>query len=135
MPGRFVDRVFLGGDYRHGSLIKAMEDSVVDCGMTPIIPWQFGIKPGTERDSSLLLLEKCKFAIIEVSSDAGQMVELDNADRFRTIVLCLWDASVYDKPRISAMVTSNLLFKANNKGYRTIRELQYLVYDFLPGDE
>lgn len=131
MPGTFDDRVFLGGDYRYGALIQAMADAVTDCGMTPIIAWQFGIEPGTERDSSLILLQKCKFAIFEMSSDAGQMAELENAISFGTIVLCLWDASASDRPRISAMATSNPLFKANNRGYRTTRELQYHVYDFL----
>lgn len=130
-PGTFKDRVFLGGHYNYGSLILAMADAVVNCGMTPIIVREFGIKKGTERRWSLYLLKRCKYAVFECSSDAGQMVELDNALRFKTVTLCLWDCSMIDEPRATSMVQSNQLFKKNKKGYRTLREMQQHIFNFL----
>lgn len=132
IPGTFGDRVFIGGNYLYGSRLEDIADAVTDCGLTPIIARQFiGVAPGTERHSSLYLLERCKLAIFELSSEAGQLIELENALNFSTITLCVWDAYHGDKPKISAMVTSHPLFQSNNRCYKNTRELQYYVYDFL----
>ena len=127
--GTFEDRVFLGGNYIHGALLKHMAEAVRDCRFTPIIVWEFGIQPGTERDSSYRLLEQCKLAIFEVSTDGGHIGELEQAVRYGTITLCVWDAST-GGPRMTAIVQANPFFDLK-KGYTSIRELSYLVYDFL----
>ncbi len=134
-PGNFGDRVFVGGNYRIGSVIQRIKEAVAGCTFTPIVVAEFAIKRGTENESSLTLLRQCKFAIFEVTLDDGHIAELQCALYYDTITLCLWDACRCDYPRISAMVTSNPLFKSNNKGYKTIREMEEEVCKFLGEDK
>jgi len=130
-PGNFGNRVFVGGNYRFGSLIDHIASAVSGCSFTPIVAAQFGIKRGTERESSLILLRQCKFAIFEVTLDGGHIGEIERALDYNTITLCLWDALRSDGPLMSAMVTSHPVFNSNNKGYKTIREMEEEVCKFL----
>jgi len=130
-PGTFERRVFIGGNYSFGSRIEDIADAVIDCEFTPIIVWEFGIVQGTERHSSAQILKQCKYAIFEVSSDAGQMYEMEDADKYSLITLCLWDGHQGLVPKISAMTQSHPVFKKNNKSYKNTRTLQYEVAKFL----
>lgn len=133
-PGSFGDRVFVGGNYRHGAAIQDIADTVTECGFTPIVVAQFAIPPGTTRDSSLTLLRQCKYAIFEVTTDGGHIAELERAVDYGTKTLCLWDAWQSEKPKISEIVTSNPIYQSNNKGYTSTRQLQEAVYRFLRGE-
>lgn len=130
-PGVWNTRVFIGGNYSFGSRLEDISDAVRDCEYTPIIALHFGIPPGTERHSARQLIKQCKFAIFEVSSPAGQYFEIDDAEKYSVISLCLWDAYLGTPPRISAMVQSHQIFIKNNRSYRNTRELHHLVYTFL----
>lgn len=130
-PGNFENRVFVAGNYRSGSVIQQIENAVSGSSFTPIVAHRFDIKPGTERDSSLQLLRQCKFAIFEVTLDGGHIAELERANDYDIKTLCLWDACNKDRPLITAMVTSNPLYKANNKGYKNIRKMEEEVCKFL----
>ena len=131
-PGNFDKRVFIGGNYSFGSRIEDIADAVRDCEYVPIIVWEFGISPGTERHSSKLILQKCKYAIFDVSSAAGHFFEMDDAEEYNLVCLCLWDAhlDIGDGPRISAMVRSHSMFE-KNKPFRNTRTLQSEVHRFL----
>jgi hypothetical protein len=130
-PGTLENRVFIGGNYSFGSRIEDIADVVVDCDYQPIIVWEFGITPGTERHSSKQILKQCRYAIFEVSSNAGHFFEMDDADEYSLSCLCLWDAHQGSSPNISAMVQSHSVFVRNHKPYRNTRELQYEVFNFL----
>ena len=130
-PGTLKNRVFIGGNYSLGSRIEDIADVVRDCGYQPIIVWEFDILPGTERHSSKQIVKQCKYAIFEVSSNAGHFFEMDDAEEYSLNCLCLWDAHQGSSPNVSTMVQSHPVFLSNNKPYRNTRELQYLVYDFL----
>lgn len=132
LPGTFEDRVFLGGSYTHGMLIEEMVEAVKDCGMTPIVARWFGIEPEITRDSVEYLMLECKFAIIECSSGVGNLVEVEIAYQLgMKNTLCLWDASMSNKHKITPMTTSNLLFKRNSRYYKGKKGLYDEVYKFL----
>jgi len=131
LPGISETRVFIGGNYSFGSRIEDIADAVKDCGYESIIAWEFGIGRGAEWHSSGHIIKQCKYAVFEVSSDAGHFFEMEDAAKYRLTCLCLWDAHQGSSPRISAMAQSHPVFLNNNKPYQNTRELQYLVYDFL----
>lgn len=130
-PGVFEKRVFIGGNYSFGSRIEDIAEAIVDCEYQPIIVWQFGVPPGTERHSSKQIIKQCKYAIFEVSSDAGHFFEMDDAEKYSVNCLCLWDAHQGSSPRVSAMVKSHSVFLKNNKPYRNTRVLHDEVINFL----
>lgn len=131
-PSTFENRVFIGGNYQHGAILEDIADAVRDCEFQPIIVWEFGVSPGTERHSSRQILKQCKFAIFDVSTAAGHFFEMDDAKEFSVICLCLWDAHLDqgNGPAISSMVKSHEIFK-NNKPFKNTRILQSEVHRFL----
>jgi len=130
-PGVSEKRVFIGGNYSFGSRIEDIADVVLDCDYQPIVVWEFGIPRGTERHSSKQIIKQCKYAIFEVSSNAGHFFEMDDAEEYSLDCLCLWDAHQGSSPSVSAMVQSHSVFMRNNKPYRNTRELQHEVFNFL----
>ena len=130
-PGTLETRVFVGGNYSFGSRIEDIADVIRDCDCQPIIIWEFGIHPGTERLSSKLIIKQCRYAIFEVSSNAGHFFEMDDAEEYSLDCLCLWDAHQGYSPNVSAMVQSHPVFVRNNKPYRNTRELHHEVFNFL----
>ena len=130
-PGTLENRVFIGGNYSFGSRIEDIADVVLDCDYQPIIVWKFGIPLGTERHSSKQIIKQCRYAIFEVSSNAGHFFEMDDAEEYSLSCLCLWDAHQGSSPSVSAMVQSHSVFVRNNKPYRNTRELQHEVFNFL----
>lgn len=129
--GNFGDRVFIGGDYRHGAVIQDIAEATKDISLTPIVVGDFNIPDGDVRVASFILLRQCKYAIFDVTIDGGHIAELERAVDYGTITLCLWDAHFSQEPKISEMVTNNPLYRNNNTGYRTTREMQEKVYEFL----
>jgi len=130
-PGAFEKRVFIGGNYSFGSRVEDIADVVLDCEYQPIIAWDFGISLGTERHSSRQIIRQCRYAIFEVSSNAGHFFEMDDAEEYALDCLCLWDAHQGPSPSVSAMVRSHSVFMTNNRPYRNTRELQHEVFSFL----
>ena len=130
-PGTKNRRVFIGGNYSFGSRLEDIADAVRDCEYIPIVALEFGMAPDTERHSSKQLIRQCKYAIFEVSSAAGHFFEMDDAEEYSVISLCLWDAYLGTTPDISAMVRSHTIFKSNNSPYRNTRALHHEVYKFL----
>ena len=130
-PGDFGTRVFIGGNYRFASVLYQIKEAVVACGYQPILVFEFQIPEAATRDCSLQLLRQCKFAIFEVTMDGGSMIEMERAVDYGTTSLCLWDALATDSPKISAMVTSHPVFRANSQGYKGPRQLDEAVTSFL----
>lgn len=130
-PGDFGTRVFIGGNYKSGSVLDLIKGAVAACGYQPIIVAEFAIPEAAIRDYSLRLLRQCKFAIFEVTTDGGYMIEMERAIDYDTISLCLWDGFMSESPKISAMVTSHPVFKDNQQGYKGMRQLEDAVTSFL----
>lgn len=130
-PGRLDRRVFIGGNYSFSIQLTEIAESVEDGDFQPILVWEFGVIPGTERHSSESILKQCKYAIFEVSSDAGYMYEIDDAQKYSLITLCLWAENRDGTPRISAMTRSHPVFQRNQRPYKSNRTLHYEVLNFL----
>lgn len=130
-PGSFKRRVFVGGCYRHTSVLEEIYKAVLDCAFTPIYAREFGIPEGTTRHSAKRLVQHCKYAIFETSADAGYFFEMEDAESCSCQTLCLWEASHGIAPMISAMARTHSVFMRNNRHYSGITELRSHVYDFL----
>ena len=130
-PGAFKKRVFIGGSYRYIVLLEEIYKAVLDCVFTPIFAREFGIQEGTTRHSAKRLVQHCKYAIFETSIDGGYFFEMEDAENYSCVTLCLWEASHGIAPMISEMARTTNIFKKNNKPYRDISELRSHVYDFL----
>lgn len=81
-PGKFEfdweKRVFVGGDYStHLSEINDIKTMCQKMGYEPVIASDFETPPGMEHHHALMLLHECKRAIFEVSSNAGQLMEIE----------------------------------------------------------
>ena len=92
-PGTYSSRVFVGGAYRgiYKHRILRISDAVTDAGFTPINSYEFGIPEHTDRDYCENILKQCKFAIFEVTIEAGWMSEFVEASHFHVICLSLYD--------------------------------------------
>ena len=136
VKGTFNKRVFIAGDYRHGSVLTTIKEAVKLAKMEPILLRDLGIKPGTESDSAEEVLKQCKYVILEVSSEtAGLAMEMQIIKQILAVAeivpLCLWDSATSSEPKVGPMVTSHSVFKIRIKRYSGWRELEEIVYEFL----
>ena len=129
-PGSVETRVFIGGNYSLGSRIVDIKEAVADCDFVPIIVWDFGVPRGAERHSATEIIQICKYAIFEASTNAGYFFEMEDAKNLSLKCLCLWDAHQGD-PSVSSMTTSHPVFLENNRPYKNTRGLSYEVMSFL----
>ena len=130
-PQPWESRVFVGGDYStHGPIILEIREAVIRKGYTPVIPFEVAIPPELIRHHSLMLLHTCRFAIFEISSAAGQFMEIERARDYDTITLLVRSAIDPSlQPRVSNMITT-AGFRIEY--YRDMPELRQIVARFLP---
>lgn len=130
LPGRYNKRVFIGGDYVHCSLLQSIQLSINSTDSHGILAIDY-VKPGAERQISLYLLSKCKYAIFEVSTSSGQLIEIEHIDEAKQKVLFLWDAMAFENPIVTRMLQSGQIFKNNSKGYVGLKNMEWEVINFL----
>ena len=129
-PGDIKDRVFIGGDYKHPSVLREIEKFVISLGFQPIIALDFDIPPEEINRSCKMLLHVSKYAIFEVSSSSGQLVELDRTIDYDVDTLVVFQIiAEEEKPRISAMITSLKIEK--QFGYKDFEDLKAKISEFL----
>jgi len=135
-PGTYSNRVFVGGPY-HGiymRILQRISEAVEDAGFTPINSFEFGIPEGIVRDYCEDIMKQCKFAIFEVTVQAGWMSEFRDAYHYHMICLSLYNKQKWAEwkiKRMSQMVTTDKQFKDSNFGYINMREMQKAVRAFL----
>ena len=125
-------RVFIGANYdTHGHVIPEIKEVVLRKGYTPIILYEVSIPPERIHHNSLMLLHTCAYAIIDITSPAGQYMEIERAHDYNVKVLPV--RSALDKikfpPHISSMIKT---LDYPVKLYRDVRELRQIVDEFLP---
>jgi hypothetical protein len=82
-------------------------------------------------DRSLLLLHTCKFAIFEVSSPAGQLMEIERTIDYETDAMCLY-SRLSDDARPSPYVSSMLrTMDIRLEGYTEFPDIDPIISDFL----
>ena len=83
LPSSKAKRVFVGGDYNHLPDLRVIRKYVDLLGYSSIIPYECGMPEEYIKNYihpfDMFLLEQCKYAIFEVTSAAGQLMELQRA--------------------------------------------------------
>lgn len=130
IPGSYKNRIFIGGDYKNQLVVileiaKFVRDNL-GRHFVPIVATDFEIPDGKERDYCLRLLHNCKFAIFELTSMAGQLIEVERAKDYGTI--CLYVYNTFNPLSMSHQITAMLkIGKQQAKGYQSLDELWVLL--------
>ena len=76
LPGERSKRVFVGGDYDFMADLRMIAEYVRKMGYIAISAWDFDVKEDKIYHTDVLLMMNCAHAIFEVTSEAGQLIEL-----------------------------------------------------------
>lgn len=126
IPGEWDKRVFVGGDYARFSELYKIHAFVKQQQYEPIIAVEFKIPPDLIHQHSLLLLHNCKYAIFDMATKSGQLMEAERTFDYRNKTLFICVDSLYSK--ISQMVTT---YGVKIEPYKNDAELEQLIQKFL----
>lgn len=133
MPGKFPRRVFIGGDYDFMACLRQIGKYVREARYQPIIAIDFNPLKDNIHDYDIRLLAMCKRAIFEVTSAAGQYMEIERVRDFKIDACIIYQKRTKNEKNypqhISSMVTT---YGLQNFGYATFKELEKVIkYKFL----
>lgn len=128
------DRVFVGGAYgTEMPILRAIRDEVRRNGLDGVLVAEFQSPSWmTTRNKSMTLLKACRRAIFELSTNAGQLVELDWTLNFEVDDVLVVYHALEKRRRISEM--SRSLFgrvPVELKPYTDAADLQMVVRKWL----
>ena len=106
MPGTWDKRVFVGGDYDHLAVLRAIQEAVIKSGFQPILPYDFWVPPDKIHHHDLMLLHCCRLGIFEVSSPAGQLMEIERANDYNVEVILFYTDRDGPPHSLSTMVST-----------------------------
>lgn len=123
-------RVFVGGSAVLGPIIEEMRKVITSLGFDPVIPVDFDMPPGmTIYHKCLALLHACKYAVFDVSEQAGQMLEMDRAPEYAVQTIAVWSRN--SEFRITEMLKSRLYDRGIPcKPYDTFDEMKTVLGEF-----
>jgi len=129
-PGPWEKRVFIGGNYpAHMPILLKIKEFVLRLGYEPIIVDEIDIPKDLIHHHSLMYLHTCKFAIFEVTSPGGQLMEVERAKDYdiKPLLLCTESAAT----TVTSMIqTAGLVLRT----YSDIdRDLFSIIRDYLSG--
>lgn len=129
LPGRFDDRVFIGGNYDNMVLLRKIKKVVAAVGYTAILPRDDVAVPLQDvHDWDLRILHNCRFAIFEVSVPAGELMEIERVRDYGTQALLIYQSREAGPPEhITKMIRT---CKLPLKGYFSDEELPPMIKDF-----
>ena len=132
MPGKYENRVFIGGNYDHMAVLKEIEKYIKKSGFQPILAYDFDVPKNKIHDFDLRLLQNCKYAIFDETHPAGELMEIERTKDYGTIVLIIYqirDPENIEPPaQVTSMVTS---LDYPMKGYNTFDELKNIITTWL----
>lgn len=138
-PGQFTSewhrRVFVGGGYREFAILNEIKRLVQEKDFDAILVADFDILEGMTHHHSLMLLHECRAAIFDLSSEAGQLMEIERLRDYEIEkTLLIYQDRGKGEPKISEMLKA-LLTRMNMPPcpYRDFDELRRLVRAFLDG--
>jgi hypothetical protein len=139
LPGQFDSvwerRVFVGGNYRDQlAILNEIKTLVKSLGYDPVLALDFEIPEGMTHHHSLMLLHECSRAIFEISSEAGQLMEIERLRDYHMSPLIIYQSGTSNEPpRVSQMLRALLASLGfEPKAYSTVEELRKAVKDYLP---
>lgn len=99
-------RVFIGGNYStQFAIIQEMAMEVSRWGFDPIIASEFDMPKRLIHHHTMMLLHNCKRAIFEISSQAGQLMEIERLRDYGIEPLLVYSPNpAHQGPRVSSML-------------------------------
>lgn len=135
-PGMFEKawerHVFVGGSYKELLVMSEIKKCVSQKGYEPVFALDFEIPEDLVHHHSLMLLHECKYAIFDLSQEAGQLMEIERVRDYDIETLAVYQA-VGGEPKITEMLKALLnTMKIPTKLYRDSSELNSHIDSFLP---
>lgn len=88
--------VFVGGNYAtHIAELKRIKRVCFDKGYDPVLAKEFKFPPGKVHHHSLMLLHERSKAVFEVSSEAGQLMEIERLRDYEIKPLIVYQVSAH----------------------------------------
>lgn len=132
-PQPWKNRVFIGGCYNtHMPVIRYIQQLIGNLNYTPIVAFDVDIDRENTHHHTLLLLHTCKYAIFDVSSPAGQLMEIERTIDYENEVLLLYStltAGGGPSPLVSSMLQT---MDIEMNGYTNFEEIDPIIQSFLP---
>jgi hypothetical protein len=126
-------RVFVGGNYKDEMyVLNEIKEFIEARRYEPVFADDFEIPEGKIHHHSLMLLHECSKAIFEISSEAGQLMEIERLRDYDIKPLIVYQ-SKGEPPRVTAMLKallSSLDYQC--EPFSTREHLQQLVDNYLP---
>ena len=123
-------KVFIGGNYRNIAILRYIENTVRQFGLSPIVASNFEVQESEIYLHSMNLLRDCGTAIFEITIDAGHLMEIERAIKFikKKNILLLFQQHKRDERPYTRMLWG---VEVAQVGYMHIAELNQKVNDFL----
>jgi hypothetical protein len=113
-------------------VIRHIEKVVYSLGYTPVVAFDVEMPRELTHHHTLLLLHTCKYSIFEISTPAGQLMEIERTIDYETDVLLLYSTIELGNPPsqyVSSMVrTMNI----RTEGYSELSDIDHIIGSFLP---
>ena len=91
MPGKYEERVFIGGNYDFPSNLRVIKRHVENLGFRPILALDdFDVPDIDIHDCDLRLLHNCKYAIFDITHSAGELMEIERCNEYGTRVMVVY---------------------------------------------
>lgn len=135
--GKIEKRVFVGGSYKNIALLRHIASIIEDFDFVAIMPVELPVTsdPTYEKlihDISIEMLQRCSYAIFEVTVSNGHLMEIERARDFRDhlrTMLAYQVAKQEDRPIVTKMLMAKDFEKVP---YRNLSELTTAIRAFLP---
>jgi len=135
IPQPWSRRVFIGGNYDVPSSLFAIAEIVRARGYLPKLACNVTMMPDLEKnihDGSLMLLHTCRYAIFDVTSYSGWLMELERTRDYGIKKVLLVRNTMYPgtvNKNISRMIKG---MGKTVKPYKKIGDLEPIIEEFLP---
>ena len=122
--------IFIGGNYRSIAILRHIENTVRQFGLSPILASNFEVRESEIYLDAISLLQDCGIAIFEITIDASQLMEIERAIKFieKKNSLLLYQQLKRDEKPYPRMLWG---VEVAQVGYMHIDELTQKVNDFL----
>jgi len=135
-PQPWEKRVFIGANYLNQmAIVKMIEEIAIRLGFTPVVMANVLIPLGQTHHHSLMLLHTCKHAVIDVTDEAGQLMELERTIDYEINPLVIIKKSHFARGKLSDMVKTwrNVILQPyDDSSYPAIRnDLEKLIKEYL----
>lgn len=130
---KWEKKVFIGGSGRLIPTINFMRDTVTKLGYYPVVAVDY-VMPEEMNvyRKCLYLLHGCKYAIIDLSEQAGQLIEADRAAEYGVRTLVIWPKG--REETITQMLKDAFEERRiRSQSYERFPEMEVIFREFLQG--